>query len=90
MFSKIFRIRRQELLKNILKNINKNLLLLKSKREIERQKKRLSYLNNYKLSSIVKRTQYNFDNSINFNKDNRDNRNKQSYININLKDCKRI
>jgi len=30
MFSKILKIQKQELLKNILKNINKNLLLLKN------------------------------------------------------------
>jgi len=45
------------LLKNILKNINRNLLLLKEKQEIKRQKKKLSYLNNYKFTLITKRYQ---------------------------------
>jgi len=77
------------LLKKILKNINKNLSLLESKQEIKKQRKRLSYLNNYKLNSIVKRMQCNFDNLTSFNRNKRKNRDKQSYININLKDCKK-
>ncbi len=89
MLSKIPRIKRQKLLKKNLKNINKNLLLLREKQEIKRQKKRLSYLNNYKLNSIIKYMRYNFNNSTNFNKDKCDNCNKQSCININLKNCEK-
>jgi len=39
MFSKIFKIRRQKLLRKILKNIDKNLLLFKKKQKIKRKKK---------------------------------------------------
>jgi len=77
------------LLKKILKNINKNLLLLKEKQKIKRQKKKLNYLNNYKLNLIIKRIQYNFNNLTNFNKDKRNNCNKQSCTNINLKNCEK-
>ncbi len=77
------------MLKKILKNINKNLSFLESKQEIKKQRKRLSYLNNYKLNSIVKRMQRNFNNLTSFNRNKRNNRDKQSYININLKDCKK-
>jgi len=64
-------------------------LSLRDEQEVNRQRKRLNYLNNYKLNSIIKYTQYNFDNLTNFNRDKCDNRDKQSYVNINLKDCKR-
>jgi len=64
--------------------------LLRDEREIKRQNKRSNYLNNYKLNSIAKRTQRDFDNLINFNRDNRDNRDKRNYTNINLRDRKRV
>jgi len=78
------------LLEKISKNINKNLLLLREKQKIKRQKKRLSYLNNYKLSSIAKPIQCNFNNLISFNKDKRNNCDKRNCTNINLEDCKKI
>jgi len=76
------------LLREILKKINKNLLLLKDEQEIKRQRKRLSYLNNYKLSLTIKCMQCNFNILTNFNRSKRDNCNKQSCANINLKDGK--
>ncbi len=77
------------MLKKILKKINRNLLLLRDKQKIKRQKKRSSYVNNYKLSLIIKYAQGNFNSSTNFNKSKRNNRNKQSSININVKDYKK-
>ena len=64
-------------------------MLFEKKQKIKRQKKRLSYLNNYKLSLTIKCTQCNFNNSTNFNRSKCDNCNRQSCTNINLKDCKR-
>jgi len=64
-------------------------LLLRKEQEIKRQKKKLSYLNNYKLSLIVKYIQYNFNNLANFNKSKCNNCNKQSCANINLEDCEK-
>ncbi len=87
--SKTFKIQEQESLKNILKNINKNLLSSRSEQEIERRKKRLNYLNNYKLNSIIKRTQRNFNNSTSLNRDKCNNRDKQNRANINLKNFKK-
>ena len=86
---KTLKIRRQKLLKKISKNINKNLLLSKKKQEIKRQRKRLIYLDNYKLNSIIKCAQYNFNNLTSFNKNKRDNRNKRNCKNINLENCKK-
>jgi hypothetical protein len=77
------------LLKDILKNINKNLLLLRDKQKIKRQRKRLSYLNNYKLSSTIKCAQCNFNNLTNFSRNKYDNCDKQSCTNINLRNCKK-
>lgn len=62
---------------------------MRDKREIKRQRKRSSYLNNYKLNSIVKRARRNFDNLTNFNRDKRDNRDERNRANINLEDRKR-
>jgi len=87
---RILKVKRQELLKKILENINKNLLLLRDEREVKRQRKRSSYLNNYKFSLTIKRTRRNFNNLINLNKDNRNNCDKQNCTNINLKDYKKI
>jgi len=76
------------LLREILENINKNLLLLKDEQEIKRQRKKSSYLNNYILSLTIKRMQCDFNNLTNFNRSKHDNCNKQSCANINLRDCK--
>jgi len=87
--SRILRIKKQKLLKKNLENINKNLLLSKEKQKIKKQRKKLNYLNNYKLSSTIKCVQRNFNNLTNFNRNKRNNRDKQSCTNINLKDCKK-
>jgi len=77
------------LLRKISKNINKNLLLLREKQEAKRQRKRSSYLNNYKLSSTIKYAQCDFNNLTNSNRDKCDNCDRQNCANINLKNCKK-
>ncbi len=83
------KIRRQESLRKILKNVDKNLLSSKEERKIKRQRKRSSYLDNYELSLIVKRAWRNFNNTTSLNRDERDNRDERNCANINLGDRER-